>query len=141
MINGLLTLRGAWDKVREEPALKFLVVAVTGYGMSTFEGPMMSLKNINALTHYTDYIIGHVHLGALAWNGGVGPLRYYIICSPKCIVHNYYSAKNLRIFIFGLLHWEYYVLCNTDVLGWYYTKFNVERIYCRWNVLRVCQFP
>ena len=71
MVNGLLTLRGAWDRVREDPVLKFMVVGVTAYGMSTFEGPMMSLKNVNALTHYTDYIIGHVHLGALAWNGGV----------------------------------------------------------------------
>ncbi|MBL7998889.1 MAG: cytochrome-c oxidase, cbb3-type subunit I [Candidatus Kapabacteria bacterium] len=80
MINGLLTLRGAWDKVREDVALKFLVVGVTAYGMSTFEGPLMSIKNINALTHYTDYIIGHVHLGALAWNGGLAfAMLYYII--------------------------------------------------------------
>lgn len=79
MINGLLTLRGAWDKVREDPVLKFMVVGVTAYGMSTFEGPMMSLKSINALTHYTDYIIGHVHLGALAWNGGIAfAVLYYI---------------------------------------------------------------
>ncbi len=80
MINGLLTLRGAWDKVRTDPVLKFMVVGVTAYGMSTFEGPMMSLKNINALTHYTDYIIGHVHLGALLWNGGLAfSMLYYII--------------------------------------------------------------
>ncbi|TCN52107.1 cytochrome c oxidase cbb3-type subunit I/II [Flavobacterium circumlabens] len=69
MINGLLTLRGAWDKVREEPVLKFFVVAITGYGMATFEGPMLSLKNVNAIAHYTDWIIAHVHVGALAWNG------------------------------------------------------------------------
>ena len=61
MVNGLLTLRGAWDRVREDPVLKFMVVGVTAYGMATFEGPMLSLKNVNALTHYTDYIIGHVH--------------------------------------------------------------------------------
>jgi cytochrome c oxidase cbb3-type subunit I/II len=80
MVNGLLTLRGAWDKVRVDPVLKFLVVGITAYGMSTFEGPMMSLKNINALTHYTDYIIGHVHLGALLWNGGLTfAMLYYII--------------------------------------------------------------
>ncbi|MFN5307885.1 MAG: cytochrome-c oxidase, cbb3-type subunit I [Candidatus Kapaibacterium sp.] len=96
MINGLLTLRGAWDKVREEPALKFLVVAVTGYGMSTFEGPMMSLKNINALTHYTDYIIGHVHLGALAWNGGVGfAILYYMF--PKMYRTQLFSKKLANI--------------------------------------------
>jgi len=69
MINGLLTLRGAWDKVRENPVLKFFVVAITGYGMSTFEGPMLSFKNLNAIGHYTDWIVGHVHIGALAWNG------------------------------------------------------------------------
>jgi cytochrome c oxidase cbb3-type subunit I/II len=69
MLNGLMTLRGAWDRVREEPVLKFMVVAVTAYGMSTFEGPMLSLKNFNAVAHYTDYIIGHVHIGGLGWNG------------------------------------------------------------------------
>ncbi len=69
MLNGLLTLRGAWDKVRSSPVLKFLVVSVTFYGMSTFEGPMMSLRNINALSHNTDWTIGHVHSGALGWVG------------------------------------------------------------------------
>mgnify|MGYP001764991218 CR=1 FL=1 len=69
MINGLLTLRGAWNKVAEEPVLKFFVVAVTAYGMSTFEGPMLSVKSVNSLAHYTDWIIAHVHTGALGWNG------------------------------------------------------------------------
>ena len=69
MINGLLTLRGAWDKVRTDPVLKFMVVAITGYGMATFEGPMLSLKNVNAIAHFTDWVIAHVHVGALAWNG------------------------------------------------------------------------
>lgn len=69
MINGLLTLRGAWDKVRESAVLKFFVVAITGYGMSTFEGPMLSFKNLNAIGHYTDWIVAHVHVGTLAWNG------------------------------------------------------------------------
>jgi len=69
MINGLLTLRGAWDKVRVDPVLKFMVVAITGYGMATFEGPMLALKNVNAIAHYSDWIIAHVHVGALAWNG------------------------------------------------------------------------
>jgi cytochrome c oxidase cbb3-type subunit I/II len=69
MVNGLLTLRGAWDKVRSEPVLKFMVVAITAYGMSTFEGPMLSLKNVNAIAHYTDWIIAHVHIGGLGWNG------------------------------------------------------------------------
>lgn len=69
MLNGLFTLRGAWDKVRENPVLKFFVVGVTCYGMSTFEGPMMSLKNVNAISHYSDWTVAHVHIGALGWNG------------------------------------------------------------------------
>jgi cytochrome c oxidase cbb3-type subunit I/II len=69
MINGLLTLRGAWYKVAEDPVLKFFVVGITFYGMSTFEGPMLSIKSVNALSHYTDWTIAHVHAGALGWNG------------------------------------------------------------------------
>ena len=69
MINGLLTLRGAWNKVAEDPVLKFFVVGVTFYGMSTFEGPVLSIKSVNALSHYTDWTIAHVHAGALGWNG------------------------------------------------------------------------
>jgi cytochrome c oxidase cbb3-type subunit I/II len=69
MLNGLLTLRGAWDKVRTDPVLKFFAAAVTFYGMSTFEGPLLSIKSVNALAHYTDWIIGHVHAGTLGWNG------------------------------------------------------------------------
>ncbi|MBS1809988.1 MAG: cytochrome-c oxidase, cbb3-type subunit I [Acidobacteria bacterium] len=92
MINGLLTLRGAWDRVRESPVLKFFVIAITAYGMSTFEGPMMSLKNVNAITHYTDYTIGHVHLGALTWNGGVAfAILYYIF--PKIYRTELFSKK------------------------------------------------
>ena len=69
MLNGLLTLRGAWDRVRDSAVLKFFVVAVTAYGMSTFEGPLLSLKSINAVSHFTDWTIAHVHVGALGWNG------------------------------------------------------------------------
>lgn len=69
MVNGLLTLRGAWDKVKEDPILKFMVVAITAYGMAVFEGPMLSLKSVNAIAHYTDWIVAHVHIGALGWNG------------------------------------------------------------------------
>ena len=69
MLNGLLTLRGAWDRVRTDPILKFMVVAVTAYGMATFEGPMLSIKSVNAISHYTDWTIGHVHVGTLGWNG------------------------------------------------------------------------
>ncbi len=69
MVNGLLTLRGAWDKVSKDPILKFMVVAITAYGMAVFEGPMLSLKSVNAIAHYTDWIVAHVHIGALGWNG------------------------------------------------------------------------
>jgi cytochrome c oxidase cbb3-type subunit I/II len=69
MLNGLLTLRGAWNKFLTDPVVKFFVVAVTFYGMSTFEGPLLSIKSVNALAHYTDWIIGHVHAGVLGWNG------------------------------------------------------------------------
>lgn len=69
MLNGLLTLRGAWDKVRENPVLKFFVVAITCYGMATFEGPILATKTLNKIGHFTDWVIGHVHIGALGWNG------------------------------------------------------------------------
>ncbi len=69
MVNGLLTLRGAWDRVRDSAVLKFMVVAVTAYGMSTFEGPMLSLKSVNAISHFTDWTIAHVHIGGMGWNG------------------------------------------------------------------------
>ena len=92
MINGLLTLRGAWDKVREDVILKFMVVAVTAYGMSTFEGPMLSLKSINAVAHFTDWIIAHVHIGGLGWNGMLTfGILYWLI--PRIYKTNLYSKK------------------------------------------------
>ena len=92
MINGLLTLRGAWDKVREDPILKFMVVAVTAYGMATFEGPMLSLKNVNAIAHFTDWIIAHVHIGALGWNGFLTfGILYWLI--PRLYKTELYSKK------------------------------------------------
>ncbi|MBX7143090.1 MAG: cytochrome-c oxidase, cbb3-type subunit I [Oligoflexia bacterium] len=92
MINGLLTLRGAWDKLRRDPVLKFFVVGITFYGMSTFEGPMMSIRAINAFTHYTDYTIGHVHGGALGWNGFIAfGMIYYLL--PRLWKHEIWSPK------------------------------------------------
>ncbi len=80
MLNGLLTLRGAWDKVRTDPVLKFMVVAVSFYGMSTFEGPMMSIRAVNGLAHYTNWVIGHVHSGALGWVGMISfGILYWIV--------------------------------------------------------------
>jgi cytochrome c oxidase cbb3-type subunit I/II len=100
MINGLLTLRGVWDKVRTEPVLKFFVVAITGYGMATFEGPMLSLKNVNAIAHFTDWIIAHVHVGALAWNGFMAfGMIYWLI--PRMTKGTLFSTKlaNLHFWI------------------------------------------
>ena len=92
MLNGLLTLRGAWDKVREDPILKFMVVAITCYGMATFEGPMLSLKSVNAITHYTDWTIAHVHVGALGWNGFLTfGILYWLI--PRIFRTELYSKK------------------------------------------------
>ena len=92
MINGLLTLRGAWDRVRDDVILKFMVVAVTAYGMATFEGPMLSLKNVSAISHYTDWIIAHVHVGALGWNGMLTfGILYWLI--PRIFGTNLYSKK------------------------------------------------
>jgi cytochrome c oxidase cbb3-type subunit I/II len=92
MINGLLTLRGAWDRVREDVVLKFMVVAVTAYGMATFEGPMLSLKNVNAISHFTDWTIAHVHVGALGWNGFLTfGMLYWLI--PRMWKTNLYSTK------------------------------------------------
>ncbi|MBI6121325.1 cytochrome-c oxidase, cbb3-type subunit I [Salegentibacter maritimus] len=92
MINGLLTLRGAWDKVRTNPVLKFFVVAITGYGMATFEGPMLSLKNVNAIAHFSDWIIAHVHVGALAWNGFLTfGMVYWLV--PRLFKTKLYSTK------------------------------------------------
>ncbi len=80
MINGIMTMSGAWHKLRNDPILKFLIVSVSFYGMSTFEGPMMAIKTVNALSHYTDWTIGHVHSGALGWVGfiSIGSMYYLI---------------------------------------------------------------
>jgi cytochrome c oxidase cbb3-type subunit I/II len=92
MMNGLFTLRGAWDKVKEEPVLKFLVVALTCYGMATFEGPMLSIKSVNAISHFTDWTIAHVHVGALGWNGFLTfAVLYWLI--PKMWKTELYSKK------------------------------------------------
>jgi len=110
MINGLLTLRGAWDKVRENPVLKFFVVAITGYGMSTFEGPMLSFKTLNAIGHYTDWIVGHVHIGALAWNGFMAAGIIYWLAT-KLWKTDLYSKKLANIhFWLGTLGILFYAL-------------------------------
>ncbi|MBV6641780.1 MAG: cytochrome-c oxidase, cbb3-type subunit I [Cyclobacteriaceae bacterium] len=92
MLNGLFTLRGAWDRVREDPILKFMVVAITAYGMATFEGPMLSLKNVNGIAHFTDWIVAHVHVGGLGWNGFMTfAMLYYLI--PRLYGAKLFSTK------------------------------------------------
>jgi cytochrome c oxidase cbb3-type subunit 1 len=92
MINGLMTLNGAWDKLRTDPILRMFVMSLAFYGMSTFEGPMMSVKTVNSLSHYTNWTIGHVHSGALGWNGMVtfGALYY---CAAPVEPHAMYSLR------------------------------------------------
>ena len=92
MINGIMTLSGAWDKLRTDPVLKFLIVSLSFYGMSTFEGPMMAIKTVNALSHYTDWTIGHVHSGALGWVAmiSIGSMYFMI---PRLYGREIYSLK------------------------------------------------
>ncbi len=110
MLNGLLTLRGAWDRVREDPVLKFMVVAVTAYGMSTFEGPMLSLKSINAISHFTDWTIAHVHIGGLGWNGFLTfGMLYWLV--PKMWNVKLFSRKLANVhFWIGTLGILFYAL-------------------------------
>jgi cytochrome c oxidase cbb3-type subunit I/II len=92
MVNGLLTLRGAWDKVRDDVTLKFMVVGITAYGMATFEGPMLALKQVNGFAHFTDWIIAHVHVGALGWNGFLTfAILYWLI--PRIYKTELFSKK------------------------------------------------
>ncbi len=92
MINGIMTLSGAWQKLRTDPILKFLIVSVSFYGMSTFEGPMMSIKTVNALSHYTDWTIGHVHSGALGWVGMISIGAMYFLI-PRLFNRKIYSTR------------------------------------------------
>ena len=101
MINGLMTLNGAWDKIRTDPIIRMMVLALAFYGMSTFEGPMMSIKSVNSLSHYTDWTIGHVHSGALGWNGMI---------TFACM---YYLAPRLwnrqRLYSLRLINWHFWL--------------------------------
>ncbi|MCZ2396814.1 MAG: cytochrome-c oxidase, cbb3-type subunit I [Chitinophagales bacterium] len=131
MLNGLLTLRGAWDRVREDAILKFMVVALTCYGMATFEGPMLSLKSVNAVSHYTDWTIAHVHVGALGWNGFLAfAMLYWML--PRIFNTQLYSKKwaNTHFWI-GTLGIVFYVIplywaALTQSLMW--KKFTPEGI-------------
>lgn len=111
MINGLLTLRGSWHLLRTEPILKFFVGALTFYGMTTFEGPLLSIKSVSALGHYTDWIVGHVHAGALGWNGMLSfAMAYYLV--PRLWNTELYSKR--------LADWHFWLALIGVVL--YYTS-------------------
>jgi cytochrome c oxidase cbb3-type subunit 1 len=101
MINGLMTLSGAWDKLRTDPVLRMLVVSVAFYGMATFEGPLMSIKAVNSLSHYTDWTIGHVHSGALGWVGFVSFGALY------CLVPWLWNRK--RLYSLKLVEWHFWI--------------------------------
>jgi cytochrome c oxidase cbb3-type subunit I/II len=129
MLNGLLTLRGAWDRVREDPILKFMVVAVTAYGMATFEGPMLAIKSINALSHYTDWTIAHVHVGALGWNGLLTfGILYWLI--PRLYNTKLYSRKlaNLHFWIatLGMIFYAIPMYWAGITQGLMWKEFTVE---------------
>ncbi len=106
MLNGLLTLRGAWGKLRSDPVIKFFAAGVTFYGMATFEGPLLSIKSVNGLAHYTDWIIGHVHAGALGWNGFMAAGMFYFLF-PRLYKRALYSVKladiHFYLATFGIL--------------------------------------
>jgi cytochrome c oxidase cbb3-type subunit I/II len=111
MINGLLTLRGAWNRVAEDPVLKFFVVGITFYGMSTFEGPMLSIKSVNALSHYTDWTIAHVHSGALGWNGFMAFGMLYWLAPRLFQTEKLYSKKLAELhFWLGTLGILFYIV-------------------------------
>jgi cytochrome c oxidase cbb3-type subunit I/II len=114
MINGLLTLRGAWDKVRDRADLKFIVVALTAYGMSTFEGPMMSLKTVNAISHFSDWTIAHTHIAGMGWNGGlIFGMFYWLVpkmfkteIASKKLANVHFWIATLGILLFAIpLYW------------------------------------
>src|SRR5687768_3306011 len=123
MLNGLLTLRGAWDKVRVDPVLKFLAAGVTFYGMGTLEGPLLSIKGVSSLAHYTDWIIGHVHGGALGWNGFMAAGMFYWMV-PRLYGTELHSKKlaDLHFYLgtFGILLYmaAMYVSGFTQGLMW-----------------------
>ncbi|MCB1455126.1 MAG: cbb3-type cytochrome c oxidase subunit I, partial [Nitratireductor sp.] len=98
---GLMTLSGAWDKLRTDPILRMMVIAVAFYGMSTFEGPMMSIKAVNSLSHYTDWTIGHVHSGALGWNGMISFGALYFLV-PRL-------WKRERLYSLRLVNWHFWL--------------------------------
>ena len=129
MLNGLMTLRGAWDRVREDVVLKFMVVAVTAYGMATLEGPLLSLKNVNAIAHFTDWIVAHVHVGGLGWNGFlIFAVLYWIV--PRMWNTRLYSPKlaNLHFWLgtLGIIFYALPMYVSGVVQSLMWKEFNAE---------------
>lgn len=146
MINGLLTLRGAWDKLRTDPVLKFMVAAITFYGMSTFEGPMMALKSVNSMSHYTNWTIGHVHSGVLGWNGFLTfSMLYWMI--PRLYKRELYSVKLATAhFWIGLVGIGMYVMSMwsagvAEGLMWKEFKPDGSLAYSQWTDTLPTLFP
>jgi cytochrome c oxidase cbb3-type subunit I/II len=129
MLNGLLTLRGAWDKVRQDPMLKFMVVAVTAYGMATLEGPTLAIKSVNSLSHYTDWTIAHVHTGALGWNGFLTfSMLYWLI--PRLYGTKLWSVKlanwHFWIALLGMMFYVVPMYWSGITQGLMWKQFNEE---------------
>lgn len=129
MLNGLLTLRGAWDRVREDPVLKFMVVAITAYGMATLEGPLLSLKNVNAIAHFTDWIVAHVHVGGLGWNGFmIFAVLYWLV--PRMWGTKLYSTRlaNLHFWLgtLGIIFYALPMYVSGVVQSLMWKEFNPE---------------
>jgi len=101
MINGLMTLSGAWDKIRTDPIVRLMVTAIAFYGMATFEGPMLSIKAVNSLSHYTDWTIAHVHAGALGWNGMITFAAVYFLV-PKL-------WNRERLYSIRMVNWHFWL--------------------------------
>jgi len=142
MLNGLLTLRGAWDKVRQDPMLKFMVVAVTAYGMATLEGPTLAIKSVNALSHYTSWTIAHVHTGALGWNGFLTfSVLYWIF--PRLYNTKLWSIKlanyHFWIALLGMVFYVVPIYAAGVTEGMMWKQFNKDGFLQYPNFLEVVQ--
>jgi cytochrome c oxidase cbb3-type subunit I/II len=138
MLNGLLTLRGAWDKVRQEPMLKFMVVAVTAYGMATLEGPVLAIKSVNALSHFTDWTIAHVHTGALGWNGFLTFAMLYWLF-PRLWNTKLYSTKlanyHFWVALLGMMFYVVPMYTSGITQGLMWKQFNADGFLTNANFL------
>ena len=142
MLNGLLTLRGAWDKLRTDPVIKFFVAGVTFYGMSTFEGPLMAITKVNAVSHYTDWTIGHVHAGALGWNGFMAAGMFYWL-APRLWKTQLWSKAladmHFWIGLTGILLYIVAMWCSGISQGLMLSEFNADQTALKYKFLETLQ--